>query len=240
MRTSLALAVAASALALAAAPAAAQTTDTTPLVSADGVGTATLVPDQADFQVAVVRIATTSQAARNATNRRVASVVKALRAGGIAAADIQTVGLSITRQRVVRKHHKTRIRYRAAQELDVRSHDIAHLGALLDAVANAGADQIEAPNFGFADPSQGRLLATRAALADARRRADDAAAQQGLKITGVRSIDLDPSSDSSDFEKAAGVAGGSSDASAQVPTAVHAGKQEFDETVRVVYTAAPA
>ena len=38
----------------------------------------------------------------------------------------------------------------------------------------------------------GRLLATRAALADARRRADDAAAVVGMRITGVRTVSLDP------------------------------------------------
>jgi uncharacterized protein YggE len=237
MRTPLALALALAAMAVAAAPAAAQTVDTTPLISADGTGTATLAPDQADFQVGVLRLAATSHAARDAANRRVAAVVKALGAGGIAPADIQTVGLSVRRERVAAKHHKTRIRYRAAQQLDVRSHDIAHLGALLDAVANAGADEVEAPDFGFADPSQGRLLATRAALADARRRADDAAAQAGLRITGVRSVDLDPGSASSDFDKDASGAGESTPAASVAPTVVHPGTQEFDETVRVVYTA---
>ena len=74
----------------------------------------------------------------------------------------------------------------------IRARNVAGLAALLDAIAEAGADRLGDPDFGFADPSAGRLLATRAALADARRRADDAAATQGLRITGVRSVTLAP------------------------------------------------
>jgi hypothetical protein len=218
---------------LLAAPAAAQTTDTTPTIAVDGNGTATLVPDIADFQAGVQRHAPTSAAARRAANARIARILKAVKAHGVADADIQTSGLSIERRRI---HH--RVRYTATQTLTIRSRDVKHLGALLDAVANAGADSVEAPDFGFADPSQGQQLAERAALADARKRADAAAAQTGLRITGVRSVDLDPQSGG--FEPAAGNSSGSAAERAPRPTRIEPGTQEFSATVRVVYTAAPA
>ena len=89
MRTLLALAF----FALLAAPAAAQTpVDTTPTIAADGIGTATLTPDIADFTAGVERIAPTSSGARKAANRRMAAVFRALKAGGIADADIRTSG----------------------------------------------------------------------------------------------------------------------------------------------------
>jgi uncharacterized protein YggE len=135
-----------------------------------------------------------------------------------------------------RFHH--RVRYTAEQTLTIRSRDVKHLGALLDAVANAGADSVEAPDFGFADPSIGQQLAERAALADARTRADAAAAQTGLRITGVRSVDLDPQS--SEFEPASGGASSGSSAKSPRPTRIEPGTQDFFATVRVVYTAAPA
>jgi uncharacterized protein YggE len=237
MRTALA-AIAASLLLV--APAAAQTTDTTPTIAADGHGTATLVPDIADFQVAVHRSAPTSAAARRSANGRIAAVVKAVKARGVADADIQTSGLSVERERIGRKGHR-RIRYAAAQALTIRSRDVKALGGLLDAVAAAGADSIEAPDFGFSDPSQGRLLATRAALADARERADDAAAQTGLRIVGVRTVDLDPQTEPIESESDSGGSSGSGSAPAtKVPTQIEPGTQEFDARVRVVYTAAPA
>ena len=179
-------------LALLVSPAAAQTTDTTPLVSADGIGVATLTPDIADFTVTVSRLAPTSARARTATNRRIAAVLRVAKARGVADADIGTRGLSVSRERVTRRGRLVRVRYRAEQTLVIRARNVAGLAALLDAVADAGADRLGDPDFGFADPSAGRLLATRAALADARRRGDDAAATQGLRITGVRSVTLAP------------------------------------------------
>jgi uncharacterized protein YggE len=222
--------------ALLAAPAAAQTTpvDTTPTITADGLGSATLTPDVADFFAGVERVAPTSRGARNAANRRMAAVLRAVKAGGVADADIRTVGLTIRRERT-----KKRVRYRAEQTIVVHVRNVPTLAALIDAVASAGADAIGDPEFGFADPSAGRTLATRAALADARRRADDAAAVAGLRITGVRSVNLDPSSDEGLDESKS--SGGSDDSgSSSSPTTVSPGTRDFIERVRVIYTAAPA
>src|SRR3954454_15146077 len=161
----IALAAALAVLLLAAAPAAAQTTDTTPTVAADGVGSATLTPDIADFYAGVSRRAATSRAARNAVSKRIAAILRVLHGAGVADADIRTVGLTIDRERVRRKHRPTVTRYLVQQALRVRGRDVARLGALLDAVADAGADGVGDPDFGFADPSAGRLLATPAAAA---------------------------------------------------------------------------
>ncbi len=230
------LAAAIAACLVVAAPAAAQT-DTTPTIAADGRGTATLVPDIADFSAGVLRRAPTSAAARRSANARVAAILKVVKARGVADADIQTTGLRISRERVGRRGHR-RVRYAAEQELSVRVRDVKGLGAMLDAVANAGADDVNAPEFGFADPSQGRLLATRAALADARKRAEDAAAQTGLRITGVRTVDVDPQTEPA-FEGDS-AAGGESGSAKSPATQVEPGTQEFEARVRVIYTATPA
>lgn len=230
MRTLLALAF----FVLLAAPAAAQTpVDTTPTIAADGIGTATLVPDIADFTAGVERIAPTSSGARKAANRRMAAVFRVLKAGGIPDADIRTVGLSVRRERV-----KKKIRYRAQQVIRVRVRTVSKLASLLDGVASAGADAVDEPDFGFADPSAGRLLATRAALADARRRADDAAAVVGMRITGVRTVSLDPESQAYQGDSDSGSSGAAIQ-NTSASTRVEAGTQQFSERVRVVYTAAP-
>ncbi|WP_028065570.1 SIMPL domain-containing protein [Solirubrobacter soli] len=221
---------------LLAAPAAAQTqpVDTTPTITADGVGSATLTPDVADFAAGVSRAAPTSRGARDAANRRMAAVLRAVKAGGVAEADIRTVGLTIQRQRVGKRK---RVRYRAEQTILIHVRTVSTLASLIDAVADAGADQISDPDFGFADPSNGRTLATRAALADARRRADDAAAVAGLRITGVRSVNLDPDSDGGCCSDSGASTGAGAEKSPS--TQVLPGTQDFTERVRVVYTAAP-
>ena len=191
------------AFALLAAPAAAQTqpVDTTPTLTADGTGNATLTPDVADFAAGVARIAPTSRGARNAANRRMAAVLKAVKAGGVADADIRTVGLTIQRERV-RVKKKTRVRYHAEQRIVIHVRNVATLAPLIDAVAEAGADQIGDPEFGFADPSAGRTLATRAALAEPAAVPTTPPRSSGLRIPACARSDLDPDSDGG-FDEAA-------------------------------------
>jgi uncharacterized protein YggE len=190
--------------------------------------------------------ARTSAAARDGANRTIAAIVRLATAAGVAADDVRTVRLTISRQRVKPKRRPSFIRYSARQFLQIRVRDVSKLGGLLDAVADAGADDVDAPEYGFADRSAGRLAATRAALADARRRADEAAAQQGLKITGVRTIVLAPGSGDDGIESLSLASGGGDDSggaerrASTLPTSVAPGTQEVGERVRVVYTAAPA
>lgn len=232
-----------------AAPAAAQTPTPTPTpepptVAADGVGLATATPDVASFAVFVSEQGRSTTAARNATNRVARAITQAATGAGVAPADIRTVSVTINRSRVKPKRRKAYTRYTARQYLTFTVRDVTKVGPLMDAAADAGADNIEGPEYGFVDPSAGRLLATRAAIADARRRADDAAAQTGLRITGVRSVVLAPdgnsgsdgvqnlSSGGSNDEATSG--GGESD-----PTSVSSGTRQFVERVRVIFTAVP-
>ena len=139
--------------------------DTTPTIAADGIGTATLTPDIADFTAGVARIAPTSAARATRPTAAMAAVCRApLKAGGVAAADIRTVGLSVARERVSQGQEADPLP-RASRDPAIRVRDVAKLGALLDArrLGGRGRGRGE-PEFGFADPSAGRLLATRAAL----------------------------------------------------------------------------
>lgn len=227
-----------SSLALAAAaesPAAAQEPQPEPrTLTATGAGRVLLVPDEAELFLAVERARPTSRRARSAANRRVAAIRRTLRARGVRPADIRTAGVSVTRERVRRRRGRpARFRFRASAQLVVTAHDVDRLGALFDAAADV-ADDVYGPEFSFSDPSRGVMLATREALADARRRADDAAAQLGYRVTGVHSVDLDPlmgEFGSDDSESGAG--GGA-------PTRLSPGRESFVALARVVYTIAPA
>lgn len=230
-----------------AAPAAAQTPtptpDTTPTIAADGVGIAALQPDLASFAVLVQEKARTSAAARSATNKVVRAITQAATGAGVVAGDIRTVAVTINRSRVKPKRRKAYTQYTARQYVSFTVRDVTKVGPLMDAAADAGAEDIEGPEFGFVDPSAGRLLATRAAIADARKRADDAAAQTGLRIVGVRSVVLAPDDDEYAEPQSGGsgttnasTGGGESD---EAPTSVSSGTRQFVERVRVTFTAAP-
>lgn len=245
MRTAFAAGLAFLALA---APAAAQTPtptpDTTPTVAADGVGIAALQPDIGSFTVLVAERGRTSASARNAANKVVRAITQAATGAGVAAGDIRTLAVNINRSRVKPKRRPAYTQYMARQYLSFTIRDVNKVGPLMDTASEAGAEDIEGPEFGFVDPSAGRLLATRAAIADARKRADDAAAQVGLRVTGVRSVVLAPDNDGSGGGDGLNALSGGEEEPAsggggEPPTSVAFGTRQFVERVRVIFTAAP-
>ena len=189
--------------ALLAAPAAAQTpVDTTPTIAADGLGTATLTPDVADFAAGVAADRADLHAAP-ATPPTAAWRPCCGRVEGRRASPTPTSAPSGSRSSA--SGSKKRVRYRAEQTIVVHVRAVATLAPLIDAVADAGADQSATRTSASPTRPPGRTLATRAALADARRRADDAAAVAGLRITGVRTVSLDPDSSDDGFDGESGL-----------------------------------
>jgi uncharacterized protein YggE len=224
--------------ALGAAPAMAQQAEPQTIAAA-GFGRVALTPDQAEIFLSAERVRPTSRAARAVVNRRIAAARRAMVAQGVQPKAMRTTGVSVSRERLrARRGRPARIRYRASASLVVLSRDVPGLGKLIDAAADADVD-VFGPEFGFSDPSQGDVLATRAALADARRRADDAAAQLGLRVTGIQSVNLAPGlGDDFGGSDDSGSSGGGS--SRDDSTEVLPGEQEFFAVVRLVYTVVPA
>ncbi len=211
-----------------------------------GLGELELAPDVGEFEAVVRRTSPTSRGARDAANMRLNAIVSRLRALDVPREDITTTAVSLSRERFrTRRDRALRVRYTATGAFAVRVEDTARVGRALDAVAGAGATSIEGPEFSFsqAKRTEGRLAAEKAALADARRRADEAAASQGQRVVGVRSIELDPASaqepaatkDSVDVPADSGRSG-----RPVAPTPVLPGRETFSSAVRVVYLLQPA
>jgi uncharacterized protein len=209
-------------------------------LSVDGSGSVMVTPDVASLSVSVARSATRSAVALSAANRRVGAIVAAIRAAGVPKAGIQTTSIDVSREtvRVGPRHHQHRVRrYTATESLSITS-TTSIVGRVIDAATRAGADSISGPDFSFSDPSAGEVAATKAALADARRRGDAAAASLGYRVTGVQSVDLNPQSTVVSPVSAGGAAPGASP-SPSSPTNIHPGAEEVDATVAIVYTIAP-
>ena len=219
--------------AAAASPAPAQEVAEPQTLAAVGVGRVLVRPDVAEVYVSVRRTAPTARRARRNANRRVAAIRRAALALGVTAENVRTVSVSISRRHLrARRGRPARTVYSAAADLTVTVRDVDRVGRVVDGLADAGGN-VYGPEFSISDPSQPQMEATRAALADARRRADDAAAQSGFRITGIRSIDLSPGF--------GGFGGDQSEAAGgEFGTRIQPGRQAVVATVRVVYTVAPA
>jgi uncharacterized protein len=208
-------------------------------LTVDGSGSVMVTPDVAGLSVSVARSATRSAVALSAANRRIGAIVAAIRAVGVSKSGIQTNSIDVSRGtvRVGPRHHQHRVRrYTATESLSITS-TASLVGRVIDAATRAGADSITGPDFSFSDPSAGVVAATTAALADARRRADAAAASLGYHVTGVQSVDLNPQSAVVSPVSSGGASPGAA-SSPTTPTTVHPGAEEVDATVAVVYTIA--
>jgi uncharacterized protein len=209
-------------------------------LSITGNGSVEIPPDEATLSIEVRSTAATATGARSKANARTDAVLLAITKLGVPRAGIQTSGVSLSRSEVAAtRRHPAHKLYGASNDLTVETTTVSLVGPIVDAATRAGADSVDGPDFSFADPSDGLAAATRAALADARSRAADAAAALGYQVVGVQSVAIDPP------DEVTPVAEGTLDAQAPaaaarpVPTTVDPGEQEVDATVDVVFVIAP-
>lgn len=164
-----------------------------PTIHVVGHGRVFVTPDVATVTVTVNRSANLSRTARTRVNRVIGRIVGGLVRIGVDRPSIQTSTITLNSSTTGRGHQRHRT-FDAEVDLTVTIRRISLLSPLFDVASRAGADSYSGPNFDFSDPSAGLVQASDAALADARRRADAAAAQLGMRVVGVQSVDLDPSS----------------------------------------------
>lgn len=219
--------------------------DSGPTITVDGAGQTLVTPDVADLDVSVSVRDRSAVHARNRANRRINALRAALRSLGIPAADLQTTqaGLQSEVQLVGRRPRRRRVLYNASNAVHVHITRIALLGPVIDSASRSGVTSVDGPSFSLSDPSAGKAVATRLALTDARRRADDAASALGYRVTGVQSVIIDPTRGSGgDVSPAPGVpsAGSAPQRRPATATPISVGRQEVDATARVTYTMAPA
>jgi hypothetical protein len=79
--------------------------------------------------------------------------------------------------------------YQVSNQVDVTLDDSRKLGAVIDALVGAGANQINSVSYGFRDPAALQTKARIAAIADARAHAQTYAKAAGVTLGGVVSID---------------------------------------------------
>jgi len=156
------------------------------------VGTATAAPDLAHVTVGVVTEDRRAQAALAANSAAVAQLLATLKELSIAERDIQTRGFNLSpvydQQRQGRGGAPTIVGYRVQNEVAVRVRALARLGALLDRVVADGANQVHGIAFALAEPATLEEAARRAAIADAKRRAETYAAAAGVAVGQVLAI----------------------------------------------------
>jgi uncharacterized protein len=153
-------------------------------ITVSGEGEASAAPDVAYVTVGVQIQSATAATAVAETSRRMAAILDAMRARGLASPDLQTTGLSVTPQ-YDRDQQVTG--YQATNSVTITVNQVDRAGELLDAALAAGANRVGGLRFAIRDTTALHYRALADAARVARSRADALAASLGLRVVGVAS-----------------------------------------------------
>ena len=194
-------------------------------VTVQGTGTVSAVPDQAEFDFTVQTKGATAAAAlsRNATDTK--AVIDAVEGAGVAAANIQTTQVSL--DPVMSNDGTSIVGYTASDSIAVTKLAIAKAGAIVDAAVGAGANGVSGPSLTLSGRDALYDSALKAAVAQAKTKAQALADAAGRTLGGVVSI----------------VEGGSQaplpfavGAAAKDSTPIQPGTEDVQATVTVTYS----
>jgi uncharacterized protein YggE len=180
---------AASGAAAQAAPPAAESMFRATTLNLAAYGETRVAPDMATISLGVMTEAKTAVAAMAANAQRMYQVMAALQKAGVAAKDIQTSGLNLNAQYQYEQNLPPRLTgYQASNQVTITVHDLARLGAAVDATVNAGANQINGISFGLDDPTAAENAARERAVTALQAKADLYARATGHRVSRLVSL----------------------------------------------------
>lgn len=149
-----------------------------------GEGRAEAPPDIAILRVGIEARRPTMAEAREASASAHARVLEAVRGLGIAPADVQTEQLSLAAEHDYTEQGRVLRGYLATNVVKVRLRDVRRAGELVDAAVAAGGDdaRVDGVSFEIEDQTALRAEARRRAIADARAKAEQLAAEIGATV----------------------------------------------------------
>jgi hypothetical protein len=151
-----------------------------------GTGSVSLIPDRAGFTFGTLSQARTAAAALAASADGVKRVVDALRQAGVAGADIQTSEVSLSPR--MDENGSSVVGYTATNSITVTVRKLGSAGDVVDAAVVAGANQVYGPNLLVADQKAAYANALKAAVAEARSKAQTLASSTGASLGRITAI----------------------------------------------------
>ncbi|HEX3453367.1 MAG TPA: SIMPL domain-containing protein, partial [Gaiellaceae bacterium] len=149
-------------------------------ITVSGTGTVSAVPTQAGFDFGVSTRAKTAQQALADDSAQMRKLIAALEAAGVPAASLQTSSVSL--EPVTSGDDSAIVGYSASNTVSATVAQLSKAGAVVDAAVAAGANQVDGPNLTVADQRAQYDQALKAAVADARAKAQVLAAAGGLQV----------------------------------------------------------
>lgn len=159
---------------------------TIPQIVTGAQGEIKVAPDRANIHISVQTRASTAAAAaaENATKQK--AVIDALRALGLRANEISTIGYTVNPEhRYEPNREPVVIGYTVTNTLSVDVRDLAQVGRIIDTAISRGANMVTSLNFIASNTDSARREAIALAVQRARLEADAAARAAGGTIGGL-------------------------------------------------------
>jgi len=161
-----------------------------------GHGSVRLEPDVARVSAGLETMGETFSEAVEANGAKMASILAALEGAGIAQEDIQTTNYSVQLDRSPEPMPRTggtgsgepQPRYRVSNMVNVTIRDLDKVSETLDAVIEAGANNIWGVSFSLEDSTDAQAGARAKAVEDAQARAESLAELGGVELGPVMSM----------------------------------------------------
>lgn len=155
-------------------------------LTVNGAGTVKTVPDRAEVSFGVVSQAGTARGALAANAAEMRRVIDALRNAGVAADDIQTQQVSLSPR--TSDDGERILGYTAQNSVAAQLRNLDRAGAVIDAAVAAGANNVYGPSLVRSDRSELYRTALRAAVADARAKAQALAGASNVSLGRVLNV----------------------------------------------------
>ena len=145
-------------------------------------GSASLPPDLARISGNVITQAGAAADALSQNDSTVQAIIAAVKGLGATDQDIQTSGVQVS---PISSPQGLPTSYEASDQITVTTKVLTAVGGLIQAMVAAGITNLNSVNYALQDPSQLQLLATQAAIANARSRAQAVATSLGEQLGTV-------------------------------------------------------
>lgn len=165
---------------------------TEPTVTVFGEGSVLVKPDVAWLNIGVEMSGPAASETAQENQRKMNQVITSLQGLGIADQDIQTSAYNINPDYSSEQGQPGQVTgYRVTNMVRVTVRNLDQVGQILDALTQAGANNIYGITFGIQDQAVPQAEARAKAVADAQARAEDLAKLSGYQLGGLLSISED-------------------------------------------------
>lgn len=218
-------------------------TTVTNTITVDGTGEAVATPDIATFSFTVSETAKTVAQAQALATEKSNAALKAVRAGGVADKDIQTIAYNINPHyeysggvctaNYCPPSKQVLTGYDVSQTTQVKIRDLSKAGDLFTSIGSIGVQNVNGLSFAVDKPEAVKAQARAKAIAEAQSKADELARQ--LHVTLVRIVSFSESDNSPRPMMYA--MGGKAMAADSAPAApeISTGEQKITDNVQITY-----